>query len=76
MVREKYLENKIFSLSGKCVDGQGNLERTLKVREKSGNLKKKAMCKQSSEHLFCSRGERMYFLRDSLSPSPLIGGYS
>ena len=23
------------------MDGQGNLERTLKVREKSGNLKKK-----------------------------------
>ena len=25
------------------MDGQGNLERTWKVREKSGNLKKKAM---------------------------------
>ena len=25
--------------SGNFVDGQGNLERTLKVREKSGNLK-------------------------------------
>ena len=41
-VREKYLENEIFSRSGKSwnfVDGQGNLERTWKVREKSGNLK-------------------------------------
>ena len=42
MVREKYLENEIFSGSGKSrnfVDGQGNLERTWKVREKSGNSK-------------------------------------
>ena len=32
-VREKYLENEIFSRSGNFVDGQGNLERTWKVRE-------------------------------------------
>ena len=35
-VREKYLENEIFSRSGKSgnfVDRQGNLERTGKVRE-------------------------------------------
>ena len=42
-VREKYLENEIFSRSGKksgnFVDGQGNLERIWKVRKKSGNLK-------------------------------------
>ena len=38
-VREKYLENEIFSRSGNFVDGQGNLERIWKVREKSGNLK-------------------------------------
>ena len=35
--REKYLENEIFSQvrekSGNFVDGQGNLERTWKVRE-------------------------------------------
>ena len=43
MIREKYLEIEIFSRSGNFVDGQGNLERTWKVREKSGNLKKKAM---------------------------------
>ena len=41
-VREKYLENEIFSRSGKkqgiyFADGQGNLERIWKVREKSGN---------------------------------------
>ena len=34
-VREKYLDNEIFSRSGNFVDGQGNLERTWKVREKS-----------------------------------------
>ena len=44
MVREyNYLENEIFfqvrENSGNFVDGQGNLERTWKVREKSGNLK-------------------------------------
>ena len=38
---------KFFPGQGKvrefCVDSQGNLERTWKVREKSGNLKKMAM---------------------------------
>ena len=40
-VREKYLEIEIFfqvrEKSGNFVDGQGNSERTWKVREKSGN---------------------------------------
>ena len=45
------------------MDGQGNLERTLKAREKSGNLKINGYGRQSSENLlFCSRGEKMYFL--------------
>ena len=38
-VREKYLENDFFQArekSGNFVDGQGNLERTWEVREKSG----------------------------------------
>ena len=42
LVREKYLENEFFQVRekpGNLVDGQGNLERTWKVREKSGNLK-------------------------------------
>ena len=55
MVREKYLENEIFSRSGKSrnfVDRQGNLERTWKVREKSGNLKINGYGSQSSENLF------------------------
>ena len=51
-VREKYLENEIFSKSGNFVDGQGNLERTWKVREKSGNLKINGYGRQSSENLF------------------------
>ena len=33
MVREEYLENEIFSRSGKFMDGMGTLERTCKVRE-------------------------------------------
>ena len=34
------------------VDGQGNLERTWKVREKSGNLKINGYGRQTSENLF------------------------
>ena len=53
-VREKYLEKAFFfkvrEKSGKFVDGQGNLERTWKVREKSGNLKINGYGRQSSEN--------------------------
>ena len=56
--------------------GQGNLERTSKVGEKSGNLKIKGYGRQSSENLFCSRGERMYILmRQSKPISFRFGGY-
>ena len=34
------------------MDGQGNLERTWKVREKSGNLKINGYGRQFSENLF------------------------
>ena len=34
------------------MDGQGNLEKTWKVREKSGNLKTNGYDRQSSENLF------------------------
>ena len=34
------------------MDGQGNLERTWKVREKSGNLKINGNGRQSPENLF------------------------
>ena len=52
-VREKYLENKVFSRSGKSlgifVDCQGNLERTWNFREKSGNLKINGYGRQTLE---------------------------
>ena len=48
------------------MDCQGNLERTWKVREKSGSLKINGYGRQFSENLFRSRGED--FLLDSLSP--------
>ena len=51
-VREKYPENEFFSRSGNFVDGQGNLERTWKVREKTGNLKINGYGRQSPENLF------------------------
>ena len=38
--------------SGNFVDGQGNLERTWKVREKSGNLKINGYGRQSLKKLF------------------------
>ena len=34
------------------MDGQGNLERTWKVRENSGNLKINGYSRQTSENLF------------------------
>ena len=47
------------------MDGQGNLERTSKVREKSGNLKINGYGRAGrlqKVYLFFSRGEKMYFL--------------
>ena len=45
------------------MDGQGNLERTWKVREKSGNLKINSYGWQTSENLFIlfKRGKRCTF---------------
>ena len=55
-VREKYLENENFSKSGKSQGflwmARKNLERTWKVREKSGNLKINSYGRQASENLF------------------------
>ena len=46
------------------MDGQGNLERTWKVREKSGNLIKNGYGGSLQKiYLLCSRGERMYILK-------------
>ena len=44
------------------MDGQGNLERTWKIREKSGNLKINGYGSLQKSYIFFSRGERMYFL--------------
>ena len=45
------------------MDGQGNLERTWKVSEKSGNLKINGYGRQTLENLIIlSRAEKMYFL--------------
>ena len=38
--------------SGNFVDGQGNLERTWKVRKESANLKINGFGRQTSENLF------------------------
>ena len=45
--------------------GQGNLEGTLKVREKSGNLKINGYGRQLSENLFIlfKRGKMSFFMR-------------
>ena len=54
------------------MDGQGNLERTLKVREKSGNLKINGYGRQTSENVFIlfKRGKKCTFSRGSLNPYP------
>ena len=41
------------------MDGQGNLERTLKVREKSGNLKK-IVTIVIKKFIYSVQNERMY----------------
>ena len=45
------------------MDGQGNLERTWKVREKSGNLKINGYGSPQKIYLFCSKGERYFLMR-------------
>ena len=54
--------------SGNFVEGQGNLEWTRKVREKSGNLKINGYGRQSSEKSV-REGNGFTFSKDSLSPS-------
>ena len=45
------------------MDGQGNLERTWKVREKSENLKINGYGRHTTDNLLIFlRGEKMYFL--------------
>ena len=62
------------------MDGQGNLEWTWKVREKSGNLKIDGYGRQSSENLFIllKRGKDICILMRQSKPISLRmgGGYS
>ena len=54
-VREKYLENEIFSRSEKSQEfygWPGKFRKDLEVREKSGNLKINGYSRQTSENLF------------------------
>ena len=45
------------------MDGEGNLEKTWRVREKSGNLKINCYCSLQKLHvyLFCSREKNVTF---------------
>ena len=55
------------------MDGQGNLGRTWKVREKSGNLKTNGCAWQADLRIFIysvQEGKRCTFSGDSVSPSP------
>ena len=63
-VREKYLENEIFSRSGKSQEILWMVREIQKGLGKSGNLKINGYCRQTSDNInvFCSRGEKMYFL--------------
>ena len=47
------------------MDGQGNLERTCKVRKKSGNLKINGYGRPTSENVFIlfKRGKMYFFMR-------------
>ena len=71
-VREKYLENEIFSRSGKSQgilwmarEFRKDLESHGKVREFENKLLLEAVFRK---FILFKRG-KMYFLRDSLSPS-------
>ena len=71
---------KFFSGQGKVgnfVDGQGNLERTWKVREKSGNLKKKRLWQAVFRKFIDSiqEGKGCTFSLESKPISLRIGGY-
>ena len=67
MVREKYLENEVFSMSGKS---QGSLWMAREIKKGFGSkgkvreFKKKKNYGSSLQkiYLFCSRGESMYIL--------------
>ena len=61
----KNLENGVYfqvrEMSGNFVDGQGNLVRTRKVREMSGNLKINGCGSLQKNYMFCSLGKDVLF---------------
>ena len=59
-------QGKVREFCGWPGKNRKDLESQGKVRE----FEKNGYGRLSSENLFCSRGERMYFLKGSLSPSP------
>ena len=70
---------KFFPGQGKVrefCEWSGNLERTWKVREKSWNLKINGYGRQTSDNInvFCSIGEKMYFLMRKSKPISLLIG--
>ena len=58
------------------MNDQGNLERTWKVREKSGNLKIKGYGNHRKFIILLKRGKGYILMRKSKPISLLIGGYS
>ena len=69
---------QIREKSGNFVDGQGNLERTWKVKKKSGNLKMNGYGRHSDENLFIlfKRGKDVHFHEISKPISLHTGGCS
>ena len=65
------MENDFFSGQGKIRKlSKGNMERTWRVREKSGNMKINGPYSLQKLYLFCSRGKNVTFLLDSPGTSP------
>ena len=58
------------------MEGQGNLERTWKVRKKSGNLKKKAMAGSRQKTYSVQEAKGCTFSKIVKPISLLIWGYS
>ena len=65
---------KMIFFTGNFVDGQGNLERTWKVREKSGNLKIDSYGSLQKIVYSVQNGKGCTFSWDSLSPPPSWSG--
>ena len=53
LLRKGEIAIRIVANDSNFVDGQGNLERTWRVREKSGNMKINGYCGLQKLYLFC-----------------------